>query len=70
VAIVSNFTPEPRVGYRVPLPRDGTWLERINTDAHDYGGSGVGNLGMVVAKDGHAEMTLPPLATLVFSCQG
>jgi 1,4-alpha-glucan branching enzyme len=70
VVIVSNFTPEPRVGYRVPLPRDGTWLERINTDAHDYGGSGVGNLGMVVAKDGHAEMTLPPLATLVFSCQG
>jgi 1,4-alpha-glucan branching enzyme len=70
VVIVSNFTPEPRVGYRLPLPRDGTWLERINTDAHDYGGSGVGNLGMVVAKDGHAEMTLPPLATLVFSCQG
>jgi 1,4-alpha-glucan branching enzyme len=70
VAVVSNFTPEPRFGYRVPLPRDGAWIERINTDARDYGGSGVGNLGMVVAKDGHAEMTLPPLATLVFSCQG
>ena len=49
VAIVSNFTPVPRDGYVLPLPRAGRWREVINTDAADYGGSGRGNMGGVTA---------------------
>ena len=42
VAVVSNLTPVPREGYRVPLPAAGSWREILNTDAGDYGGSGQG----------------------------
>ncbi len=38
-----NFSPVPRNGYRVGLPRAGAWRELLNTDAARYGGSGVGN---------------------------
>jgi 1,4-alpha-glucan branching enzyme len=68
VAVVSNFTPVPRGGYRVPLPQAGRWAEILNTDAGIYGGSGTGNMGGVTATDGErgisAELTLPPLATI------
>jgi 1,4-alpha-glucan branching enzyme len=73
VLVVCNFTPVPHPGYRVGVPRDGLWRERINTDAADYGGSGMGNLGGVrseaVAWHGRTHslvLTLPPLATLIF----
>jgi 1,4-alpha-glucan branching enzyme len=70
VAVISNFTPIVREDYRVPLPRAGKWREIINTDAKEYGGSGVGNDGLVVARrddDGkvRATMKLPPLATIM-----
>jgi 1,4-alpha-glucan branching enzyme len=59
------MTPVPRPGYRVPVPKDGSWREIINSDAQQYGGSGVGNFGAVVAQDGHVILTLPPLATIM-----
>jgi len=70
IAVVSNFTPVPRQGYRLPLPVAGQWHEIINTDATDYGGSGMGNGGVVEARTGDggaifAEITLPPLATVM-----
>ena len=50
----------------------GWYRECINTDAHEYGGSGQGNLGGVEAVadacDGHPwtlTLTLPPLATIM-----
>ncbi|MBT6144074.1 MAG: 1,4-alpha-glucan branching enzyme, partial [Gemmatimonadetes bacterium] len=71
---ICNFTPVARSGYRVGLPRPGTWREEINTDATDYAGSGVGNTGVVTATDEawhgrrwSAVMDLPPLAALVLS---
>jgi 1,4-alpha-glucan branching enzyme len=76
VAIVCNFTPEPRMNYRIGLPFEGHWREAINTDASLYGGSNLGNFGDVVAerRPSHgfpvsATLVLPPLATLylVFS---
>ncbi|CAN5336386.1 1,4-alpha-glucan branching protein GlgB [soil metagenome] len=70
VAVITNFTPVPRTGYAVRLPRDGTWRERINTDSRDYGGSGMGNFGTVTAEHGSARVTLPPLATLILSHGG
>ena len=76
LAVVCNFTPEPRVGYRIGLPRAGHWREVFNSDATEYGGSGMGNLGDVVAGpirahdlDASAEITLPPLSALYFQYQ-
>jgi 1,4-alpha-glucan branching enzyme len=48
VAVVCNFSPVPRVGYRVGVPRRGYWREIFNSDAPSYGGSGKGNWGGVV----------------------
>jgi len=77
VAVISNFTPEVREGYRVGLPLPGRWREALNTDAELYGGSNVGNLGAVVAEArplhgfaASAALTLPPLATLFLEYQG
>jgi 1,4-alpha-glucan branching enzyme len=60
-----------RHGYRIGLPSPGRWREALNTDATVYGGSGVGNMGAVVAEPqpahgliSSASLTLPPLATL------
>src|SRR5699024_546828 len=50
VVVVLNFSAQPWTEYRVPLPEGGTWLEVLNTDSPVYGGSGVGNLGMVHAE--------------------
>ena len=77
IVVVSNFTPVPREGYMLPLPAAGRWLEIINTDAADYGGTGMGNLGAVTAgaeqmhrQPACARVTLPPLATLYFMQAG
>lgn len=70
VAVISNMTPAVRTGYRLPLPHDGAWREVLNSDAAAYGGSGQGNLGMVVAEGGAAHVTLPPLATIMLEYEG
>jgi len=76
VAVVCNFTPEPRLAYRIGLPHAGGWREIFNSDALEYGGSGLGNLGAInaVQTPSHdypasAEIVLPPLATVYFQFQ-
>jgi 1,4-alpha-glucan branching enzyme len=71
VLIVCNFTPVPRLEYRVGVPCGGYWRELLNGDATDYAGSGMGNGGGVRAEylPAHGRpyslrMTLPPLAVL------
>ncbi len=71
VACLANFTPVPRSGYRVGLPTPGRWQELLNTDAVEWGGSGVGNYGAVEAEavrwhgqEWSAAVTLPPLGVL------
>nr|WP_145546595.1 1,4-alpha-glucan branching protein GlgB [Variovorax boronicumulans] len=73
VLVVSNLTPVPRQGYRLGVPQPGLWRELLNTDARDYGGSGVGNQGAVQTEHHGAHgqshslvLTLPPLSTLMF----
>jgi 1,4-alpha-glucan branching enzyme len=68
-----NFTPVPRYGYRIGVPRDGMWHEILNTDAIEYGGSGHGNFGKVMAgkvkshgSDYSIIITLPPLSAILF----
>lgn len=69
VAVIVNMTPVARMPYRVPLPHDGRWRELINSDAQEYWGSGLGNLGGVVAAAGYADVTLPPLATVMLELE-
>jgi 1,4-alpha-glucan branching enzyme len=70
--VVSNFTPVPRETYRIGVPLPGFYREAVNTDAVQYGGSNVGNLGGVMAEDtpSHGQpcsltVTIPPLATVI-----
>ena len=70
---VCNFTPVPRVGYRVGAPAGGLWQEVLNSDAEIYGGSGHGNFGGIEAEDTPVHgrdfsltLTLPPLGIVVF----
>ncbi|MGO4613654.1 1,4-alpha-glucan branching protein GlgB [Nocardia sp. 2YAB30] len=51
VACVYNFSGSVHGAYRVGLPHAGRWIEILNTDAVQYGGSGIGNLGEVVAAE-------------------
>ena len=71
--IACNFTPVPRFNYRVGVPREGFWKEVLNSDAVEYGGSGLGNLGGVASLNAafrnwqyHLSLTLPPLGTVIF----
>jgi 1,4-alpha-glucan branching enzyme len=73
VLVVCNFTPVPRLGYRLGVPQGGGWREIMNTDAGIYGGSNLGNGGWVNAEDqpwddlpASVSLTLPPLATVIF----
>jgi len=73
VVVVANMTPVVRSDYRVGVPAAGEWVERFNSDATSYGGSGIGNQGMVHASDdamhgmpASFRLTLPPLAVLIF----
>ena len=73
LVVVCNFTPVPREGYRIGVPREGYWQELLNSDATCYGGSGVGNLGGLKAETepthgrSHSlNLTLPPLGCLIF----
>jgi 1,4-alpha-glucan branching enzyme len=47
IVVVCNFTPVPRLGYRLGVPSGGCWRELLNSDGREYGGSGIGNLGGV-----------------------
>ncbi|MGI0024492.1 MAG: 1,4-alpha-glucan branching protein GlgB, partial [Nitrososphaera sp.] len=69
--VVCNFTPIPRLNYRVGVPRGGRWREVLNSDAEAYGGRGYGNFGGLEATPLSAHgrhhslsLTLPPLSVL------
>ncbi|MDF8264938.1 1,4-alpha-glucan branching protein GlgB [Luteipulveratus flavus] len=55
VAVVVNFSGSEHTAMQVGLPFAGAWREVLNTDAASYGGSGVGNLGVVEATDDPAD---------------
>jgi 1,4-alpha-glucan branching enzyme len=68
---IFNFSGAPIGPYRIGLPFSGVWDEVINTDATEFGGSGVGNYGSLTAvaepfqgRPSSVELTLPPLGGL------
>jgi 1,4-alpha-glucan branching enzyme len=72
VAAIFNFTPLPRYGYVLGVPRAGTYRELLNSDASAYGGGNIGNSGSVstepVPSHGYEQsvrLTLPPLGFLL-----
>ena len=71
VLAVCNFTPVPRKNYRIGAPHGGFWCEALNSDATEYGGSGMGNRGGMDAdpwpqhgRPFSLALTLPPLSVL------
>ncbi len=72
VICVFGTTPIPRHDVLIGAPATGYWQELLNTDAREYGGSGIGNLGGVwtrpVAHKGEPHLlriTVPPLGALI-----
>ncbi|HDZ90444.1 MAG: 1,4-alpha-glucan branching protein GlgB [Deltaproteobacteria bacterium] len=67
-----NFTPVPRMGYRIGAPVPGSYSELLNSDAVLYGGSNIGVEGGVTAhkvpwhnQPCSLSLNLPPLGMLV-----
>jgi 1,4-alpha-glucan branching enzyme len=77
IAVIGNYTPVVRTGYRFGVPEAGHWAEVLNTDSEFYGGTNVGNAGGVVTEDVPCDgfpqsvvVALPPSATLFFKWSG
>jgi 1,4-alpha-glucan branching enzyme len=74
--IVCNFTPVPRPRYRVGTPFAGRYREILNTDATQYGGSGVVNGDALKSEKAFAHgrahsvaLTLPPLGAVMLALE-
>src|SRR2546422_755619 len=73
VLVVLNFTPMPRMNYRLGVSGSEYWKEILNSDAAEYGGSGPGELGggsteahPFQGKEHSIRISLPPLGVLFF----
>jgi len=76
ILIALNFTPVPRRNYRLGVPVNGVWRELLNSDAVEYGGSGIGNPDDIEALPtpfhGHEysiSITFPPLGATFLKCE-
>jgi len=74
VVVILNFTPVPRQGYRIGVPKAGAYREIFNSDSAYYGGSNTGN-GVGMQSENQPWMgfeqslviTVPPLAGIILS---
>jgi 1,4-alpha-glucan branching enzyme len=73
VLFCCNFTPVPREKYRFGVPEEGLYEEILNSDSALFGGSNMGNGGLVSTQPvlSHGRpysitVTLPPLAVIAF----
>jgi 1,4-alpha-glucan branching enzyme len=70
IIAITNFSPVPHHHYRIPNPamKDlaARWREIFNSDAMEFGGTGMGNQDPVTSIEGgeFLEIVLPPLATI------
>ncbi len=72
LVIVANFTPQNHSNYRIGVPVEGFYEEIFNTDACQYGGSNLGNMGgkstdsyNIHSYENSIDLCLPPLSVLV-----
>ena len=73
IVFACNFTPVPREGYRIGVPKGGLYRELFNTDSELFGGANLGNAGAVWAEEipfhgrpASLNVTIPPLAVVAF----
>lgn len=73
IVAVCNFTPQPHSHYRVGVPEHGFYTEIFNSDAKEFGGSNMGNLGGKWADEWwmhnrrySLDLCLPPLGVVMF----
>ena len=76
VVVALNFTPVPRLNYRIGVPKTGVLREIFNSDSAFYDGSNMGNQGNVrsepigwMGQDQSVVLTLPPLGMLILQPQ-
>ena len=70
VVVALNMGARAHHGYEVAMPRAGTWREVLNSDAAIYGGTNLGNGGVVHAAHAagggaRAGMVIPPLGLVI-----
>ncbi|MDD4266770.1 MAG: 1,4-alpha-glucan branching protein GlgB [Pirellulales bacterium] len=72
VVVCLNFTPMPRIGHRIGVPKLAWYDEVFNSDSMYYAGSNIGNGAGIPAEDTSAHgrpasllVTLPPLGAVV-----
>ena len=77
LVVVLNFTPVPRHGYRLGVPKAGAYGVLLNSDAQFYAGSGMSAGEHLKATNkpwmeqpASLVLTLPPLAALVLRLEG
>jgi 1,4-alpha-glucan branching enzyme len=73
IVVACNFTPVVRPSYRIGVPMAGDYDELFNSDAPEFGGSGIGSGPTLRARPGtmhgqeySVELTLPPLAVVAY----
>lgn len=74
--VVCHFTPAVRHSYRIGVPAAGSYVEILNSDKAEFGGSGVGHDKAVLTQpqpwQGRAhsmEIVLPPLGVMCFELE-
>ena len=77
LAVLCNFTPVPREGYRVGVPVEGWYTELLNSDAEAYGGGNMGNGGGVHSEpipfgefQHSISVMIPPLGVVILRVPG
>ena len=72
VIVVCNFCPVTRAGYRIGVPKTGTYVPVFSSDDAKYGGAGTALAPVKAEKveqHGHAqsvELTIPPLSVVYY----
>jgi 1,4-alpha-glucan branching enzyme len=76
VLVVVNMTPSTYEAYKIGVPNTGRYIECLNTDDSQYGGSNVKNTAVIESRkgecNGHSnmiEISIPPLSTVIFDIQ-
>ena len=76
IIVAINFTPVPRLNYRIGVPNEGHWEEILNSDEKKFGGGGMGNPQPMQSDSltWHGQpfsvsLVLPPLAVVFLKCQ-
>lgn len=74
IVVICNFTPNTLLNYRLGMPQKGKLKELFNSDAKEFGGSGLCNTRQINIKkipwngrSHSAEINLPPLGIIILN---